>query len=372
MIRASDERHLWAAQYQNVFTDVFAAHAEIAHAITRELSVALGAAELSCIRATAHINPQCYDLYLQARFFWNKRTHEGLTKAVRLFEESIARGPTHALSHSGLAECSNMLGYWGFRSPAEAFPAAKDSAEKALQLDPRLADAHAARAWPLMTYFRNWRLARRELGLALEAKPQCVTAQLWLGHYHTYWGRYEDALACVRHALALEPLSAVVSSNAAFMFFMARQFAAAEEHARRAVELDSGFFPSHFWLGRACEQQGKFEEAIAEFRKAIQLSDAVVSEAGLAHVYAASGDRKSALAVAEQLRDRSRREYIPAYCLACILAGAGEKSEALTQLEGAVDEGSPWLVKMKVDPWLDPLRSSSRFSAMLASIGLMT
>lgn len=371
LIHAATDRHLWADKYERDLRDVLTLQSEVAQAIAAEIRIKVTPQEQARLASARPVHPEVYDAYLRGRFHWNKRTEEGLRKGLEYFRQSIEKDSSYALGYAGVAECHNMLGFWGLLPPNEVYPAAKAAATKALEIDETLAEAHTALAWPMFVYDWDWAGAARELERAVELSPGYATGYQWRAHYFTYLGRHTEALAQVKRTLELDPVSLVMNSNAAFMNFLAREFDQAMQHAQRALELDPTFAPPHLFLGRVYEQKQMFGEAVAEFEKAIMLSaSSPVMLAALGHAYAAWGKRSEAQKVLKELRDLSGRRYVSSYYIAMLHAGLGEREQALIWLEKAYQERSAWLVMIKVEPGLDILRVDPRFQEMLRGIGL--
>jgi TolB-like protein/Tfp pilus assembly protein PilF len=371
LVHARTDQHLWARQYEREMTDILALQGDVAGALADEIRITLTPQERARLASARTIEPEAYEDYLRGRFFWNKRTPEGLKKSLQYYWSSLEKDPSYALAHAGLAECYNMMGYWGVLSPQEAYPPAKSEARAAVVIDESCAEAHTALGWTLFTYDWNWPEAKRELDRAVRLNPGYATARQWFSHYWIYLGKKSESLDCVKHTLELDPLSLVMNSNAAFMYFFARDFDAAVERARKTIELDPHFAPPYLCLGQALEQKALFPEAIQAFDRGLVHSErAPFMLAALGHAYAVSGNRSAALASLKDLEELSLRRYVSPYYFAVLSAGAGEAENSLTWLEHALEDRSSWLAWLKVDPRFDALREQPRFQALLCKIGL--
>ena len=371
LVHARTDQHLWARQYERELTDILVLQADVAGAIADEIRITLTPQERARLTSAHTIVPEAYEDYLRGRFYWNKRTPEGLKKSLQYYRSSLERDPRYALAHAGLAECYNMMGYWGVLSPKEACPLARSEARAAVQIDESSAEAHTALGWTLFACDWNWPEAKKELDRAVRSNPGYATARQWLSHYWIYLGRKRESLDCVKHTLELDPLSLVMNSNAAFMYFFARDFDAAVERARKTIELDPHFAPPYLCLGQALEQKALFPEAIQAFDRGLVHSErAPFMLAALGHAYAASGNRSAALASLKDLEELSLRRYISPYYFAILSAGSGEAENSLTWLEHALEDRSTWLTWLKVDPRFDALREQPRFHELLGKIGL--
>jgi TolB-like protein len=371
LVHARTDRHLWARQYERELTDILVLQADVAGAIADEIRITLTPRERERLASARTIEPEAYEDYLRGRFYWNKRTPEGLKKSLEYYRSSLERDPSYALAHAGLAECYNMMAYWGVLSPQETYPFARSGAKAAVEIDESSAEAHTALAWTLFTYEWNWPEAKKELEGAVRLNPGYATARQWLSHFWIYQGKKSESLDCVKYTLELDPLSLVMNSNAAFMYFFARDFDAAIEQARKTIELDPHFAPPYLCLGKALEQKALFPEAIQAFDSGLVHSErGPFILAALGHAYAVSGNRSAALANLRELEELSLRRYVSPYYFAILSAGLGEAENSLTWLERALKDRSAWLTWLKVDPRLDALHEQPRFQALLCKIGL--
>jgi tetratricopeptide (TPR) repeat protein len=371
LVHARTDQHLWARQYEQEMTDILVLQGDVAGAIADEIRVTLTPRERARLASARTIEPEAYEDYLRGRFFWNKRTPEGLKKSLQYYRSSLQKDPSYALAHAGLAECYNMMAYWGVLSPQEACPAARSEARAAVLIDESSAEAHTALGWTLFTYDWNWAEAKRELDRAGRLNPGYATARQWFSHYWMYLGKKSESLDCVQQTLELDPLSLVMNSNAAFMYFFARDFDRAVEQARKTIELDPQFAPPYLCLGKALEQKALFPEAIEAFGRGLVHSErGPFMIAALGHAHAASANRTAALASLKDLEELSFERYVSPYYFAVLSAGLGEAENALTWLERGLEDRSSWLTWLKVDPRFDALREQPRFQALLSKIGL--
>lgn len=373
LVHAHTDQHLWAQQYERELTDILLLQAEVASAIAAEVQVRLTPQEKARLASARMVNPEAYDAYLRGRLHWNKRTEEGMKKGLELFQQALAKDPSYALSHAGVAECYNMMGFWGVLPPRDVSPKAKTSATKALEIDENLAEGHAARGWALFAYDWDWAGAEKELQRAIELNPGYATAHQWYCHLMVYQGRHSDALAEVQRTLELDPLSLVMNSNAAYVHILAHSFEEAERKANRALELEANFAPIHLFLGRVYEETGRFDEAVDAFGKSVAISGGAARYlSGLGHGYGAAGRIAEAREVLAELDAMAQRRYVSAYDFATIHAGLGEKEAVFGWLEKAYEERSTWLAMLKADSRFDPLHSDPRFQDLVRRLGLAT
>jgi tetratricopeptide (TPR) repeat protein len=374
LVNTADGAQLWGAQYDRKLSDILAVQEEMAKQISEKLQLKLTGDERQRLAKRHTENTAAYHAYLKGRYFWNKRTAEGLKKGIEYFQQAIELDPCYALAYAGLAESYVVLGSFGVSAlaPHEAFPRAKLAAAKALEIDETLAEAHASLAFSLESYEWDWATARQEFLRAIELGPDCSTAHHWYGlEYLTAVGRLDEAFAEIKRAHELEPLSLSINTDFGFLPYLMRQYDRAIDEYRKALELDQSFVYTHWKLGLAYEQKGLYEEAIAEFQKAVALSGgSAQSLVLLGHAYAISGRRAEALELLGELSELSKRRYVSSYRVAAIHLALGEKEQAFEWLERACEERDAWLVWLKVDPVIDDLRSDPRVQELLQRIGL--
>jgi TolB-like protein/Tfp pilus assembly protein PilF len=363
LVDAHDNRHLWGDQYNRKIADLLLIQQEIAGEVSDKLRLKLSGEEKR--RLDAH------QLYLKGRNAWSKRTAESIREGVGYFEQATRIDPTYAPAYAGLADCYNMLAIYSALPSQEAFPKAKEAAEKALESDQNLAEAHAALAFIHFQWERNWIDAEREFKRAIELKPNYGAAHQWYSSLLVVTGRTDEALAEAKRAQELEPFSLIVSSHPGWINYLARNNEGAIEEARQTLKLDPNFFPARRYLALAYERQRKYKEAIAEFQKAVSLSrGAALMKAELGHAYAVAGRRREAQQVIEELRQSSDQRHISPYHLALIYTGLGEKDRAIELLNQALDERAERLVWLRADPRFDKLRAEARFNDLLQRVGL--
>jgi TolB-like protein len=362
LIDARTDAHLWAESYDRDLRDVLALHSELARAIATEIQVNLTPEERQKLTVARPVDVRAYEAYLKARFHWNKLTPDGLKKAIGHFQDAIAKDPTYSAAYSGLADCSSRLGFWGFASPEQGYGAAKAAAQKAVELDPALAEAHASLAWAIMHYDWDCIAAEKEFRHAVELNPNYTS----LPHFHAVclavMGCEDESVAEMKRVLSLDPLSLVGNMTATAIFWILRRFDDAVELGRRTLELDPCFAPTHWALGFAYGDSGRYDAARAELENAIQISNGeAVHMAVLGYVHAKAGKRDEALRIVAELTGLSKQRYIMPLWLAMIYAPLNERDLAFQWLEEAYRDRSSWMVYSERAMWLDNLRSDPRF-----------
>jgi TolB-like protein/Tfp pilus assembly protein PilF len=372
LIQATDQTHLWAESYERDWADVHAIYREVADCITRSLEVGFLPAEQLARSAASTTNPGAHKAFLKGRYFWNKGTGDGLKKAIEYFEQATAEDPGYAVAYAGLAVAYNLADYFRVFPARQAFPKAKAAALKALELNAQLAEAHNCLAFASLSFDWDWAGAERSYTRAFEINPNFATARHWYGFFLGMLGRVDEALAEVRRAQELDPLSLIINTHLGLMLYWARRHDEAIEQLWQTLEMEPDFAAAHGCIGWVYEQKGMYEESISHLHKAIILSGGSPEKiAALGHAYATFDRRGKADDVLEQLRGLSEGRFVSAYDFAIIHAGLGEKDQAFEWLERAYEERSFSLVmSLKAEPGLDQLRSDLRFQDLLSRIGL--
>jgi TolB-like protein/Flp pilus assembly protein TadD len=370
LINANTDTHLWAESYDRALTDIFAVESEVAKTIADTLRAKLTGSEERLMSKKPTANPEAYELYLRGRFFWNKRTGADLEKAIEYFNQATTKDPGYALAYAGLADAYVLLSGFGAASPKDSFPQAKAAAEKALELDNTLGEAHASRALALFAYDFNFAEANREFRRAIELNPNYATAHQWYGESGlTPLGQFHEAIAEIKRALKLDPLSVIINADLGTILFTARRYDDAIVQLRKTLEMDPAFYYAHYNLGEALEMKGRVPEAIAEYEKAIALDDDPLPRALLGRLYAKIGRKDEARQVLQRLRDSAKQRYITPYLSAMIHIGLGEKDQAIDFLEKTYEDRDGYSIGfIKVDRDLDPLRGDPRFEALVQKV----
>lgn len=370
LIQAFPERHLWAESYDRDLRDVLSLQSELARAITSEVKVKLTPIESVRLANALPVNPEAYQLYLKGRYFWNKRTKDGLNKALEYFNQAVAIDPNYALAYAGIAECYSPFAYFGYLPPNEAFPKAREAAMRALAIDDTLAEAHSAWAAEKQYYEWDWAGAEREFKRAIELNPNYATAHSWYAQYLISAGRVQEGLAESKQALLFDPFSLTINNGFGHRLYWAREYDQAIEQCQKTRELEPNYGAESWTLALAMEQKGELKKAIAELRSNGSDPENTFALASLGHAYALSGNTAAATAIVRALEERSRGAYLDPLCVAWVYAGLAKKDQAFASLQKAAEQHSPLLTFLKVEPILDPLRSDPRFAALMHQMGL--
>ena len=370
LVRVSDGSSLWAGKFDESSTNIFKVQDSISEQVAQTLVPTLTGEERELVTRRYTENVEAQSLYSKGRYFWNKRTPEGLQKGIAYFEQATKEDPGYALAYAGLADSYALLGLYGILPPREAMPKAKQMAAKAFAIDSTLAEAHTSLGIVRTDYDWDWAEAEKEFQRALDLNPNNATSHHLYGWYLTTMGRFDEAMAHTKRAEELEPVSSIITTAVGWIFYSQGRYDEAIVAYGKALELDPTFGSAHYRLGEAYSQKGMNKEAIAEFQKALDLSaHSVIRLASMGHAYAVSGDREGALRILKELKQRSGQEYLSPYYLALIHAGLGENRQALDWLEKAYDERSAVMVFLKVDPRFDRMRSDPGFANLLRRVG---
>lgn len=370
LVSVGGDAPLWATQFDARATDLFALEDSISRELAEELRLRLSSQERDRLTRSATRHPEAYDAWLRGRYFWNRRTLEGLAKGIESFHRAIELDPGLAPAYAGLADCRVLLPFYGAVAPREVFPQAIAAAERALELDESLAEAHTSLAYARFIYERRWEEAERGFRRALELSPGYATAHQWYAFLLSALGRHREAIAQARQARELDPLSLVINSDLGMVLSFARD-PAAEEQLRRTLELDPSFAYARFELGSALQQQGRLDDAVAELRLASSMApENPVMQAALGLALARAGRMEEAREILALLEERATREPLEASLFAFLWMGLGEGDRAIDCLEEACDQGSRFVAFLATWSIYDPLRDHPRWPALLRRAGL--
>ncbi len=370
LIQTSSDTHLWSGSYDRDLKDIFVLQAEVAQKIADEIRATLSPPDRARLARRYTPDPDAYLAYSKGRFFWNRRTEVDLKRAIGYFQQAIEKDPNYALAYDGLADCWLPLGWYAYMAPSETFPRAKVAVGKALALDDSLAEAHTSLAFVTLYYDRDWAKAEREFRRAIELNPNYANGHHWYAEFLSLEARHPEAIAESERARELDPLSTIINTWVGSRYFFARQYDKAIEQYRNAAEMDPGFVPVHLVLGEALEQKHMYQDAIAELEKAVSLSGgSPVYMASLAHAYGVAGRPAKARKLFDHLRNLSKQRYVSSYDLALAALGIGETDRVFALLARAVEERSPRVAFLGVDPRFDAFRSDARFKQLMIRIG---
>jgi DNA-binding winged helix-turn-helix (wHTH) protein/Flp pilus assembly protein TadD len=371
LIRVKDGMTIWAAKFDDSFSNFFAIQDSVSEQVVRELELKLSSAEKTRLKKNYTDNPEALHAFIKGRYFWNRRTTGALKKGLEYAQQAIALDPAYAAAYVGIADTYNLLGaQHSVLSPKEAFPKARAAAQRALEIDPDMAEAYASIGF--VNYCFDWDRESSENNFrkAIELKPNYPTAHHWYGEFLATTGRFTEAVAEMRQALTLDPLSLAILTDLGATFYYEREYHRSERALSEAIAVDPNFVRAHLVLAAVQEQKGEYDEAIASLRRASTLAekDPVILSA-MAHACAIAGKTREARRVLKELRQLSERRYLPPCSIALIYAGLGEMEAAHSWLEKAFEVRDMNLVWLKVNPRFDPLRSDAGFKELLRRVG---
>jgi len=371
LVDAASSRRLWSRSYDRDLSEVSVLQSEIAGSIAEEIKAKMTPLEQARLAKARAVNPAAYEAYLQGRFLVSRHSVEEATKSLKYFQQAIDIDPDYAPAYAGLCESYENISQ--FSGPKrEAWEKGKAAANRALELDETLAEAHRCRARGLRAHEWDWVESEKEYQRALQLNPGDPDTYRSYSVPLALTGRANEAIAVSKRALELDPLSAQSAVAVAFSYYFARQYDRTVEQARRAVELDPTLIQGHRWLGLGYAEKGKFPEAIDEFKLTVKLSPGNLSYlTNLAYLYAWAGKETEARQTLAQVRELSKTQFMEAWPIGLTYVALGDKDEAFAWMDKAYEERSAWLLSLGVNPWVDPLRSDPRFDELVRRVEAM-
>ena len=367
--RVRDRAVIWSGQFDERLNDIFAVQDSISRQVAQGLMVKLTDQEQQRLQKGPQKNFEAYQAYLKGRYFWNKRTAEGIRKSLDYFNRAIELDPAYATAYAGLADSYLLVG--AYSPPTETIPKAKAAAGRAIELDETLAEPHATLGLIAENYDWDWAEVERQYRRAIELNPNYATAHHWYGEFLAFMGRYDEGLAEIKRAQELDPLSLAISTDVGKIHYIAREYDRAIEECKKTLEMDGGHDPARLWLSVAYLENGQYEAAVAELRKIKNWEDDPTALAFLGYVHGRAGRKSEAREVLGRLIALSRRAYVSPTLMAFIKIAIGEKDGAFRSLEEVFKERAIGVVALKVDPVFDSLRSDPRFELLLRRAGFV-
>jgi TolB-like protein len=370
LVNAADGCCLWSQSYNRKMQEVFALQDEIATSIAGALKLQ-SICEPSARLGKRHTgNEQAYELYLQGRYYWNMRG-DHLKKAMHYFELALLEDPSYALAYTGIADSWNLLGFYGYATPADSFPKAKAAAVKAVELDDNLAEAHNSLGFSNLMFHWDTLLSTKELDRAAQINPSYSPAHYWMASYLSARGRHHEAISKGQLALRLDPLSPIVMAHMGWTYLHARQFTKAKKHFRAALDLDPDFIISNWGLGKVHTCHGEYDLALTCFRNLLGTSP--INSWGVAwmgYVHGLMGKTEEATAGLEHLTELSRTCYVRPYWFALLNLVLNRQNEVFQCLERCIEERDAWLGWIRCDPAFDSLHENPHFISLRTRMGL--
>ncbi len=359
IINVNDCSQIWSNQYDRQMEDVFAIQDEIAREIVKALKITLLGEKKTPLIKSYTDNSEAYQAYLKGRFYWNKRTAEGMRKSIEYFEQAIEKDSSFALAYVGLADAYITLGEWSVLPAKEAFPKAKEAAVKALEIDDSLGEAHNSLAAVRRNFDWDWKGAEKEHKRAIELSPSYATAHQWYGEFLTSMGRFDEGLEEIKRAQTLDPLSLIINAIGGQFYYYARDYDKGIDQCKKTLEMDPDFLPAHGYLMMNYLGKGMYQEALREAQK-------TNNQAAIASIYAVMNRQEEARRLLADILKHPQRSETG---IAGVYFSLGENEEGWKWVEKAYDERSYHLTWLKVAPLYDNIRSDPRFQAMLKKVG---
>jgi TolB-like protein/DNA-binding winged helix-turn-helix (wHTH) protein/Tfp pilus assembly protein PilF len=373
LIDAHNDKHIWAESYDEDIRDTLVLQSRVTRAIAEQIRATLNPQEQATLAKSKTVIPEAYEAYLKGRYFWNKRTGDGLRTAIQYFNRATEIDPAYAEAYSGLADSYAVAGDWkyGVLPPQDAFAKATAAAAKALALDNTLGEAHTSLAFALDLYGWDWAAAETEYNQAIKLNPGYATAHQWYSWHLFMVGMDNDAMFELKRAESLDPLSLIINADMADALCVAHRYDEAVEQSEKTLKMDANFAIGHYELGQALAQKHMYDEAIAEFQRAIELSGhSGAFDSNLGYVYAVSGRKEKAIKMVNDLESRHDQNHSVDADIALIYVGLGDRDEAMIRLNRAYE--ARFKASILLRPAFDPLRSDTRFQDLLRRIGLLT
>ena len=373
LVNISNGFHLWSDTYNRELKDVFSIQDEIASTIADKLKLTLLSDEKARLVKHSTENLEAYNLYLLGRYFYYKTTEEDMNKAIRYFEQAIAKDPGYALAYAGQATCYSVLCTTGYLAPKESYPKAKEAVVKALELDEELGEAHASLGY--LKFFLDWDFAgaERDFKRAVKLSPGNVDVYILNSLYLTFLGRFDEAIAGFKRAVELDPASPLTYTYlGGFGYQMAGRYDESIDQIKKGLDMDPSIFLGQLFLASVYALKGTYGEAISQADKVLSawptLEDVQVLSF-LGWVNAVSGRQEKARNFLNRMLDLRARRYVDAYLIGAVYAGLGEKDKAFEWLTKAYEEHAGQMVCIRVDPWIKNLRSDPRYKELLKKMG---
>jgi TolB-like protein/Tfp pilus assembly protein PilF len=373
LVNITNGFHLWSDTYNRELKDIFSIQDEIASTIADKLKLTLLSDEKARLVKHSTENLEAYNLYLLGRYFYYKTTEEDMNKAIRYFEQAIAKDPGYALAYAGQATCYSVLCTTGYLAPKESYPKAKEAVVKALELDEELGEAHASLGY--LKFFLDWDFAgaERDFKRAVKLSPGNVDVYILYSIYLTFLGRFDEAIAGFKRAVELDPASPVIYTYlGGFGYQMAGRYDESIDQIKKGLDMDPSIFFGQLFLASVYALKGRYGEAISQADKVLSawptLEDVQVLSF-LGWVNAVSGRQEKARNFLNRMLDLRARRYVDAYLIGAVYAGLGEKDKAFEWLTKAYEEHAGQLACIRVDPWIKNLRSDPRYTELLKKVG---
>jgi len=372
LIQAATDQHLWAESYDRDSSDVLMLETEVARDIAQQIGQF--DPELNLALKRQHpISTSAHDDYLRGRYYWNKRTEAGLRRGIEYFQRAIDQAPDYALAYSGLADSYIMLANWGMVPASEAYPKAREASLRAVELDDQLAEAQTSLAYVTLLYDRNWKDAEKRFKQAITLNPNYASAHHFYSILLVTAGRNSEAVAEIRKAQELDPLSLIVNDVVGWIYYESRQYEQADRQYNETLQMDPTYVPALLDQATIQMRVGQYRNSLERLHKAQTITgDNGVVLSDLAQAYALSGNRAAARQILRKVGTAGGNLFVSDWDLALIHLALGEKAKAIDLLSRAADKHVGWIIRVGVDPAFDTVRSEPGFQQLLRRVGIPT
>ena len=375
LLRVSDGKKLWSDNFDQPSHDVLTMETSISQRVLEVIAPNLTVQEREILTKPFAVNSEAHEAYLRGRYFWNKRTGDGLKKATEFFQQAIDLDHSYALAYAGLSDCYTLLYDRRYASADSSVPQAKLAAAKAIELDDTLAEAHTSLAYVDWVYDRNRTDSEKEFRRAIDLDPHYATARQWYGRFLGAVGRFDEAIKQMQLAITDDPVSLIINSNLGSLFYYAKDYTRAEAQFQKTLELEPNFIQTHWELGNTYEREQLYDKAYREFKKALELQQEPKLAAQFEDAYKRSGFASAVKVLIGQWSKDVALAHDPQgrgleHTIARSYAEIGEKEQAINWLQKASADHHPWLTYLNVDPQFDSLHGDPRFAELLKREGL--
>lgn len=369
LIDGKTDEHLWAESYERDMSDVLALQSEVARSIAHEVKAELTPDETERLASSRTVDPRAYDLYMRGRHHWYRRTSEDLRRALELFEQASEIQPDWALAYTALSQTNLVMAGWAELPPGEAYPRARELAEKALRLDPGLGSAWAALAGVAGSWDWDWGKAEEYYEKAIELEPNNASTHQWYAEFLCTLGRFDESIEHVELAHELDPLASIIRTVKAWVYYFAREFEAAIEESHRVLDADSSFASAYLVIGDAARYSGRHDQAAEAYARYYETVHPGADES-IRNAYATGGIEAVVRVVINGLRQASRVQYVSPANIGFHFASIGEADSAMVWIEKAFAERSYPMEFVAVSFKCAPLRNDRRFLDVLERMKL--
>jgi non-specific serine/threonine protein kinase len=371
LINVEDGYHIWSGQFDREMKDIFDIQEEISLTIVDHLKLKMLKGEKEKILKRHTEDPEAYELYLKGLHFWRRRYERGLQKSLQYFQQAAEKDPGYALPHVGIADAYGILGVYSFMAPNQAYPRARAAANKALEIDPEIAEVYASLGWIAMWYDRDWPVSESHFLKAIQMKPEYPEAHMWYGNLLFCTGRFDESIQEMRKGKELEPLEPAPPTHVGWALYFARRFDESIEELSKVMASDPEFSLPYMWQSANFLAKKMWDKAIAAIQKFVELSGgSVLGVSLLGLAYGSAGMKDEALKILERLDELSKDRYVGSFMRAMVWVGLGETNKTLENLEKAYVEKESAMAFLKVWPIWDIWRSEPRFKDLLTKMNL--